>query len=137
MYTMTDAAYGLLKRDITRILDGCKQCQSAPANGTQYRIDLKFDESTVCDRPQDYFHFQFGRFYICVIKNTISKAYSLQCYKWIPKDYECITDPSYADAKYGRFENINDALEAYYKTCKQCMDYCLNHPVEYMQLEIF
>lgn len=136
MYTLTDSAYQLLKRDIQRILESCKHHEQFRNEKPDF-TDLRFDEATVCLRPQDYFHFQFGRFYICLVRNKVSEVYSLQCYRWIPADFECVSNFSLVDKQFGRFHSVNEALEAFYKECKRCMDYCLEHPVEYMQLEIF
>lgn len=131
MYKMTDSAYKLLKHDINKILDGCVRLETAPIGDTFN--DSQYFHVDVQTKPHLFYHFQFGRFKLAVIY-TRDKKYSLFSEKWIP-EYPP-RDNLWSAGIFGSFDDLNSALEAFFRTCKKCMDYVLDHPVEYMQLDL-
>lgn len=134
MYTITDAAYELLKRDVQLILDGCMDQGRARIQdqfGDSYKIAYDKEKE-----PHLYFHFQCERFKIAIAKPGRSKFYTLWCEKWVP-DYPPTFKAAFEGAHYGHFDTLIDALIAFDNTIRKCFNEVLDHPIKYIQLELY
>lgn len=134
MYRISDTAFEQFKDTFSKLIDGAVREQKAPVkdifvSSPVYEIDCN-------ENPHLYYNFQFGRYKITIARRGNSRKYSLWSDKWIPQ----IAPYSYAGFNscfYGDYDTLSAALDDFFLTCKNCMNYILGHPAETNQLDLF
>lgn len=135
MYVMSDNAYDLLRKSVLEILDGCRSTTHAGvkdlfSKSPMFEVDCK-------DNPQYYYNFQFGRYRIAIIKYGTLGHYSIWSDRWKPSLDLVSPDDCITFGVYGSFKDLNDCINAFYLTCKNCMNKLLGQPQEALVQDLF
>lgn len=135
MYEMTDAAYQLLTRDLAQIISGCTHKLSP--RPMDWKKSSLFNIIDFEKSPHLYFHTQFGKYACCVVR--VGKQFSVQTDYWYVSfpDVRCISPENSTLRRFGLFDDLQSALDLYYKVCKQIIKICVDGKLDYVQLEIF
>ena len=138
MYQLSDEMYRLLKHDVFKIIDSCKQTVNPEVVDLSLRVPNDYFAQSFLN-PENYFYFRFRDVFLSVVRTN--RVYHLYVERWRPTaqfSESVVTASVYLKKNlYGDFETLEDAVKLWNSEIKRVLDYFMPRKQTWEQLEIF